>query len=200
MFDWISKLIEQTGYAGIALLMFVENVFPPIPSELIMPLAGFKAAQGTLSLPLVIVAGTAGSLAGAWFWYWVGHLLGRSRVQRFAARHGRWLTMSPEDLRLAYSWLDRHGNLAVLLGRFVPAIRSIISLPAGVIRMPLRSFLLLSAVGTASWTSLLVGAGFLLESRYKDVADYLNPISNAVFVGLAGWYAWRVMTFGKQPG
>ena len=199
MFDWISDLIEQSGYVGIALLMFVENVFPPIPSELIMPLAGFKAAQGVLSLPLVIVAGTAGSLAGVWFWYWIGHLLGRRRVRRFAARHGRWLTMSPEDLQLAYAWLDRHGNLAVLVGRFVPAIRSIISLPAGVIRMPLTSFLLLSAIGTAGWTSLLVAAGFLLESRYKDVADYLNPVSNVVFIGLAAWYAWRVMTFGKQP-
>jgi len=199
MFDWIADLIESTGYLGIVVLTFLENVFPPIPSEVIMPLAGFKAAQGTLSLPLVIAAGTAGSLAGASVWYYLGRKLGQARVIRLAARHGRWLTMSPQDVESAAAWFQRHGWSAVLIGRLVPAIRSVISLPAGIARMSLPAFLALSAVGTGLWTTLLVGAGYLLESQYETVADYLNPVSNAVFAGMALWYAWRVAAFGGKP-
>jgi membrane protein DedA with SNARE-associated domain len=197
LFDWIADLIEKTGYLGIFVLTFLENVFPPIPSELIMPLAGFKAAQGALSLPLVIAAGTAGSLAGAGVWYWAGRKLGQVGVERLARHHGRWLTMCPPDVKRARDWFERHGAAAILVGRLVPAIRSVISLPAGIARMPLPSFLALSAVGTAIWTSFLVGAGYLLESQYDVVADYLNPVSNVVFAGLVLWYLWRVATFGK---
>lgn len=198
MFDWITDWIEKSGYLGIFVLTFLENLFPPIPSELIMPLAGFKAAQGALSLPLVIASGTAGSLAGASIWYWAGRKLGRSGVERLAGRHGRWLTMCPPDVKRAENWFDRHGAGAVLIGRLVPAIRSVISLPAGIARMGLPSFVLLSAIGTSAWTALLVGAGHALEGQHERVADYLNPVSNAIFGGLALWYAWRVVTFGRR--
>lgn len=197
MFDWITDWIEKSGYLGIFVLTFLENVFPPIPSELIMPLAGFKAAQGALSLPLVVASGTAGSLAGASIWYWAGRKLGQSGVERFAARHGRWLTMCPPDVKRAEHWFERHGAAAVLIGRLAPAIRSVISLPAGIGRMPLPTFLLLSAIGTSVWTGLLVGAGYALEAQHERVADYLNPVSNAVFGALALWYAWRVATFRR---
>lgn len=199
MFDWITKFIESTGYFGIFVLTFLENVFPPVPSELIMPLAGFKAAQGALSLPLVIAAGTAGSLAGAGVWYYAGRKLGSERVRRLAERHGRWLTMSPDDVDRAEAWFQRHGSVAVLIGRLVPAIRSVISLPAGIARMPLPGFLALSAIGTGLWTAFLVCAGYLLESQYEVVADYLNPVSNAVFAGMALWYGWRIARFETSP-
>lgn len=195
MFDWITKLIEEGGYPAIAFLMFLENVFPPIPSELIMPMAGFKAAQGSLSLPLVIASGSVGALAGASVWYWLGRMLGKKGVERFAAQHGRWLTMCPPDVERADAWFARHGGKAVLIGRVVPAVRSAISLPAGINRMSLPKFFFLSFVGTSIWTTFLVLAGYLLEARHDTVSEYLNPISNAIFVALAGWYVYRVVTF-----
>jgi membrane protein DedA with SNARE-associated domain len=198
MFDWIVRVLTQTGYFGVALLMFLENVFPPIPSELIMPLAGFTAARGELSLALVIVAGTLGSLSGAFFWYWVGRKLGRARVERFAARHGRWLTLCPPDIERAFDWFERHGGRAVLIGRVVPAVRSMISVPAGIAHMELQRFATYSALGTALWTALLTAAGYLLEGQYDRVGAYLNPVSNVVFGALVLWYLWRVVTFGRR--
>lgn len=195
MFDWVADMVETTGYWGIALLALLENIFPPIPSELIMPLAGFKSAQGVLSLPLAIAAGIAGSVGGALFWYAVGRRLGQSGVQRFAQRHGRWLTMTPEDLHQAEGWFARHGHMAVLLGRLIPAIRSAISFPAGIARMPLPAFLALSALGTGAWTSLLMLAGYWLEGQYDRVAAYLNPVSNIIVGVLLAWYLWRVLRF-----
>lgn len=200
MFDWITEWIERSGYLGIFVLTFLENVFPPVPSELIMPLAGFKAAQGALALPLVIASGTAGSLAGALVWYWLGRRIGQQGAERLAERHGRWLTMDVAEVRQAEDWFKRHGGAAVLMGRLIPAIRSLISLPAGVARMGLPGFLALSAIGTGIWTTLLVVAGYFLESQYDRMADYLNPVSNAVFAGLALWYVWRVATFGRSKG
>src|SRR5687768_13383192 len=104
MFDWITAIVERTGYLGIALLMFVENVFPPIPSELIMPLAGFTAARGDLDIVLVVVAGTAGSLLGATLWYGVGKWIGPERLKRWTAAHGRWFTVSPDEVDRASKW------------------------------------------------------------------------------------------------
>lgn len=197
MFDWIIGLIKATGYLGILLLMLAENVFPPIPSELIMPLAGFAAAQGKLNLMLVVLAGSAGSLLGAVFWYELGRRLGGDRLKRFAARHGRWLTLSPGEIDRAETWFRQHGKWAVLLGRLVPAVRTLVSVPAGITRMPLPAFLAWTALGTASWTALLAGAGYLLQSRYALVADYLNPASNVIVGLIVLWYAYRVATF--QP-
>ncbi len=137
MFDWITGIVDRTGYLGVALLMFAENLFPPVPSELIMPLAGFAAARGDLSLPLVLAAGVAGSLAGALFWYWIGRKVGADRLKRWAGRHGRWLTLSPGDVDEADAWFDRHGVKAVLLGRLIPAVRTLVSVPAGLAAMPL---------------------------------------------------------------
>jgi membrane protein DedA with SNARE-associated domain len=198
MFDWIVRVLTETGYLGVALLMFLENVFPPIPSELIMPLAGFAAAREQLSLPFVILSGTLGSLAGAFFWYGAGRRLGRARLEAFAARHGRWLTVCPPDVGRAFTWFERHGGGAVLIGRVVPAVRSMISVPAGIAHMPLGRFAAYSAIGTAVWTSLLAGAGYVLEDQYDRVADYLNPVSNFVFCAILLWYLWRVATFSRR--
>jgi membrane protein DedA with SNARE-associated domain len=198
MFDWITSFLETTGAFGIALLMFLENVFPPIPSELIMPMAGFAAARGEQSIWLVIASGTTGSLAGAGFWYWIGRKLGRDGVHSLAERHGRWLTLCPPDVEHAVDRFQRHGATAVFLGRLVPALRSVISIPAGIARMDVTSFLLFSALGTSIWTAALAGAGYMLEGQYERVSTYLNPVSNLAFGALAAWYAYRVITFGKQ--
>ena len=195
MFDWITDLLERTGAWGVALLAFLENVFPPIPSELIMPLAGFAAARGDQSLLATIAAGTLGSLAGAVLWYVVGRRLGMLRVERFADRHGRWLTLCPADLDRAMARFKKHGATAVLLGRLIPAVRTLISVPAGVAKMHLAQFAFYSALGTTVWTGILVVAGYLLESQYERVSQLLNPLSNAITLALAAWYVWRVATF-----
>jgi membrane protein DedA with SNARE-associated domain len=194
MFDWISGFLETVGLPGVALLMFLENVFPPIPSELIMPLAGFQAARGAMSLAGVLVAGAVGSLAGAALWYWIGRRIGAARLKRLARRHGRWLTIAPDDVDRANDWFARHGAGAVLIGRLIPTVRTFISVPAGVARMPLPRFLAYSALGTGAWTTLLALAGYALESQYERVAAWLNPVSTAVVVLLAAIYLWRVVT------
>lgn len=195
MFDWITGIIAAGGYLGIAFLMLAENVFPPIPSELVMPLAGFVAGSGELNLIGVVVAGSAGSLAGAAFWYWVGRRLGIARLQRLAARHGRWLTVTPEEIGRASDWFDRHGAAAVLLGRMVPAVRTFVSVPAGIARMPAWRFCAYSAVGTAAWSSLLAVAGALLGRNYELVSAWLDPVSTVIVVALVGIYLWRVATW-----
>lgn len=121
-----------------------------------------------------------------------------ARLERLAARHGRWLTLTPEELQRATHWFERHGPLAVFLGRLVPGVRTLISVPAGVSRMPLGPFLAYSATGTAIWTALLAGAGYLLESQYELVAEWLNPISNVVIGALVAIYLWRVATYGRR--
>ena len=199
MFDWITNLLQETGVWGIALLAFLENLFPPLPSEVIMPLAGFAAARGHQSLLATIAAGTLGSLAGAALWYVVGLRLGRRRVERIAERHGRWLTLSPADLDRAVARFQKHGAAAVLLGRLIPAVRTLISVPAGVAKMHFVQFAFYSALGTSLWTGVLVLAGYLLEAQHGRVSQLLNPVSNAVFLGLAIWYVWRVVTFTAEP-
>ncbi|MBE9638461.1 DedA family protein [Salipiger mangrovisoli] len=198
MFDWISGFIDAVGAFGIGLLMFLENVFPPIPSELIMPLGGFNAAAGREHLFWVVLAGSLGSLAGAVFWYWIGRRLGTRRLKRLAARHGRWLTILPEDLDRSNDWFTRHGGSAVLIGRMIPTVRTFISVPAGVARMPMASFLAFSAVGTVSWTTLLAMAGYLLQAQYGLVAGWLDPVSTVVVAGIVGLYLWRVATYGRR--
>ena len=160
-----------------------------------MPLAGFSAAKGTLSFPGVVIAGTVGSLAGAYFWFLVGRWIGPKRLKKFAARHGRWLTLHPDEVDQARTFFERHQALALFLGRLVPAIRSIISVPAGVNCTPIVTFLLWSSLGTALWTLILASAGYLLESQYEKVEQWLNPVSNVVFAALAIWYVYRVIRF-----
>lgn len=200
MFDWVVSLLEHGGYLGIFLLMLAENLFPSIPSELVMPLGGFLAARGALALPATIAVGTAGSVLGALFWYWVGPRLGQERLRRLAARHGRWLTVSPKDVDTAASWFERSGRRVVFFGRMVPATRTLISIPAGVARMPILPFLGLTALGSALWTEALASAGFLLESQYARVADWVNPVSTLVVAAIMLWYAPRLFRGWREWG
>jgi membrane protein DedA with SNARE-associated domain len=194
MKDWIVNIIDQLGYWGLALMMFLENIFPPIPSELIMPLGGFVASQGKLSLPLVILAGTIGSVVGQLPLYYLGHFLGKARLMRLADKYGKWLTVSGADIDKASKWFARRGSAAVLIGRLVPGVRSLVSIPAGICGMGLPKFLLFSALGMGVWAGALAFAGHLLGQNYEKVEKYMGPVSKIVLalivVGFIVW-VWR---------
>lgn len=195
MSDLVIECIQRFGYIGVAALMALENVFPPVPSELIMPFAGYLAARGDLHVAGVVAAGALGSLAGTLPWYFVGRRIGRERFARWVKAHGRWFTISPDELERAERWFERRGGWALLLGRLVPAVRSVISIPAGVEGMPLAHMLLWSAVGTALWSGALTGLGFALASRFDAISPWVDKLSTAVVAGLVAWYVWRVIRF-----
>lgn len=196
--SWIVELISNSTYLGVAALMFMETVFPPIPSEVVMPVAGFLAAEGRLSLAGAIAAGTAGSLAGAYAWFAVARRIGAERLKRWATRRGRWLTIAPDDIDAVCRWFTRHGPVAVMAGRLVPAVRSLISIPAGIAGMESRTFLTWSALGAALWTGLLAAIGYFLGNRYEGVARYIGLFSNVVIAGAVVLYAYRVVTFRRS--
>ncbi|CAN5155226.1 DedA family protein [soil metagenome] len=195
MTEWITDAIDHMGYMGIAFLMFVENIFPPIPSEVIMPAAGFTAARGDLAFAGVILAGRIGSLLGALPWYYAGRWLGGERLKRFAAHHGRWLSISGSEMEKALSWFDRHGGKAVFVGRVVPTVRTLISVPAGIVHMKFWKFIAWSAAGTMLWTGVLAWGGLILGDQYGKVKAYLGPVSIAVIALIVLVYIYRVLTF-----
>jgi membrane protein DedA with SNARE-associated domain len=193
MAEWIANTMNAMGYWGIGLLMFLENLFPPIPSELIMPLAGFTVSQGKMNFQYAVLAGVIGTVLGTLIWYYAGVLVGEERLRALADRYGKWLGLSGADIDKANRWFYRHGTKAVLLGRLVPGIRTIISLPAGISRMRLAPYLVYSTIGTTLWTVLLTYAGYLLGNHYDRVDEYLAPVSKIVLVSLVvGFVAWAV--------
>ena len=201
MGDWTTDLIEQTGYVGIFLLMFLETIFPPIPSEVIMPLAGVQAAQGELSLWAVIASGTAGAMLGNLFWYALARVIGLMRFKPFIVRHGRWLTLDWDDVEKSQSLFGRFGGFIVSGGRLLPTIRSVISIPAGLLNMRLKSFLIWSTLGTAAWTAALATAGWGLGKAFRDIEKVLGPLSTAIIALILLAYVWRQLTWRKRhPG
>jgi membrane protein DedA with SNARE-associated domain len=194
MSDWIIRLIEQSGYLGVAFLMFLETVFPPIPSEVIMSVAGVAAGQGKLDYGLVVLSGTAGAMLGNILWYLAARALGIQRLEPIIRRWGRWITMSWGEVKRAERWFAVHGTFFVFLGRLLPTVRSLVSIPAGLLKMSLRRFLLASTLGTAAWTALLAGAGYKLGESYTDIEKILGPAANAILVVLIAGYVYRVWT------
>lgn len=192
MFDWISSLLGRGGYFAFGWLMFIETVFPPIPSEVLVPLAGFLAAEGTFRLIPVILVGTLGSTVGAVFWYWVGWRVGERRLRKLAGKYGRWLTISPEDVDKTGEWFRKRGLWAVFVARMLPGPRSMISVPAGVARMAILPFLIATAVGTGIWVGFLAILGYALQSHYDRVANWLDPILWLMIALALGWYAVRL--------
>jgi membrane protein DedA with SNARE-associated domain len=180
---WVLSVVETLGAVGVGLLVALESVFPPIPSEVVLPLAGFLAGQGKLGFVAVLLWATAGSLVGALVLYWLGAALGADRLKRLADRTP---LMSARDVQRAESWMARHGVWAVLLGRMMPGVRSLVSIPAGVARMPLWLFTVLTVVGSAIWNALFIGLGYLLGDRWTEVGKYSDVINYVVIGGLAG--------------
>lgn len=190
--QWIIDFVSRAGAFAVFLLTLLETVFPPIPSELIMPLAGYLASRGDMTLAGAIVGGTLGSVLGALALYWLGLRYGQRRLLEFADRHGRWLTLSRVDLERASGWFSRHGLWAVFVCRLIPGLRSLISIPAGIQRMPLLVFLLVTALGSAIWTALLVYLGYVLGRNFEQVGEYVGVISEVVIGLIVVMYLWRV--------
>lgn len=199
MSDWVVRLIEQSGYLGVGFLMFLETVFPPIPSEVIMPVAGVAAAQGRMDFAGVVAAGTAGAMLGNIVWYLAARALGVTRLRPIIRRHGRLLTINWSEIQRAERWFATHGDLFVFFGRLVPTIRSLVSVPAGLLRMRFRTFLFASTLGTGLWTALLAAAGFKLGENVEDVEQMIGPAANAVLLVLFVGYIWRLWTHKSEP-
>lgn len=195
---WVLVIMAKFGYLGIIFAMFAENVFPPIPSELIMPAAGFAVARGDLNLILVILAGTLGSVLGALPLYYLGRLLNEDRLMVFTQKYGKYVFVKPSDIRSSSVWFDKHGSKAVFFGRMVPGIRSFISIPAGMSKMPILPFLAFTALGSSIWTSLLTVAGYYFGENYEVIEIMLAPYSKgflllAVVIIIAWFIKRRLM-------
>ncbi|MEU1234881.1 DedA family protein [Micromonospora aurantiaca] len=175
---WVASVIDSFGAVGVALLVALESIIPPIPSEIVLAMAGYLSAEGRFNVVFIVVAATVGSLLGALVLYWLGAALGEERLKR-------WLDHIPlvdlQDLEKADRWFERHGRWAVLIGRVVPVVRSLVSIPAGANRMPLGEFILLTTLGSGVWNALIVGAGFTLGSRWEDVDKYSQWFNYAIF-------------------
>jgi membrane protein DedA with SNARE-associated domain len=195
--EWVIRLIEQSGYLAVGFLMFLETVFPPIPSEVIMSVAGVAAAKGQMSLAGAIASGTAGAMLGNIVWYLAARALGIIRLKPFIDRYGRWLTMDWQEVQRAERWFRRNGTFFVFLGRMLPTVRSLVSVPAGLLKMRFRTFVIASTIGTAGWTSALAYAGFQLREQFNQVDEWIGPVSNAILVTLALGYAWRVIRYRR---
>ena len=192
--DWVTNIVETLGYAGVAALIALENLFPPLPSELILPLAGFETGRGHFNYFVMVAAATVGSVVGAVILYFVAQAIGEHRIRALIRRYGRWLQVTEDDLDRADDWFDRHGNLAVLVCRCVPLVRSVVSLPAGLRRMPMGEFLLYTAVGSAVWNAALIGAGWALGDNWEVVGQYVGYVQYvviAVVVVAVVWFLWR---------
>lgn len=192
-----------SGYAAIFAAMFLENLFPPIPSELIMPLGGFYVQQGKLALLPVVLAGLLGTVIGALPWYGIGRLVNEERIEQWLARHGRWIGISPQELHRSRIWFNRHGTALVFWGRLVPGIRTLISVPAGIEMMPLAPFLIWTTAGSLIWTLLLTLAGLLMGESYSKVELWIEPVAKVIkvllVVAVLGSLTWLgLRTWKKQ--
>lgn len=177
---WVQDVIERLGAVGVALLVVLENVFPPIPSEIVLPFAGFVAQRGDGSVLAMIVAATIGAVVGALVLYGVAAVIGPVRLSYFIERFGRWFGVKPADLARAEAWFDRHAVAAVLLGRCVPLIRSVVSVPAGFRRMRLAPFVVFTALGSVVWNTVLIGAGAILGDQWEKVEPYVAVLQYVV--------------------
>jgi membrane protein DedA with SNARE-associated domain len=188
--DWLAW-----GYWGVFLLMMLENVIPPIPSEAIMGLGGVAVAQGRLAFVPLLIVGTAGSVFGNLFWWELCRRLGYERFRPFVDRWGRLLTLEWEDVEKIHAYFDRWGGPTVLVFRFLPIGRTVISIPAGLMHMPLWRFVLFTAIGSLVWNTLLIAAGMGLAASIKDIEHWLMPIAIGVLVLAVLAYLWRVLTW-----
>lgn len=191
--QWAIDIMDALGPIGAGLIVFLENVFPPIPSEVILPLAGFAASQGSFTVAAAIFWTTIGSIVGAFVLYGLGRWLGHDRTVRLAARIP---FVDPDDITRTVAWFGRHGRKAVFFGRMLPIFRSLISIPAGIEKMSIVTFGLLTAAGSLVWNSIFVMAGFLLGENWAVVLEYADLLKYVVAGGVALlviWWAWRMV-------
>jgi membrane protein DedA with SNARE-associated domain len=199
MADWIADVFSKLSYWGIALAMVLENAFPPIPSEAVLPGAGVAARRGELSLFGVIAAASLGSVVGALFWYYVGLWIGTERLRRWTEGWGRYFGFSPKDVDRADAWFDRWGGATVFFGRMIPGIRTLVSVPAGVAEMPLARFTLYTTAGSAIWSTLLVMLGWWAGKSSKLFEQAISWMGLAVVGAIILWIAYRFWKARRRP-
>ncbi len=180
--EWATDVIDRLGYIGVALLVAIENVFPPIPSEVVLGLAGYTASQGDAWLIGMIIAATIGSVVGAWALYGFAAAVGPLRLRAIVIRYGTWFGFGESDLDRAEAWFDRRSRWAVLVCRCIPLVRSLISIPAGFRRMPIATFTLFTLIGSAIWNTVLIVAGYMLADQWKRILDVIEPFQTVVVV------------------
>ncbi len=192
---WVAGVIDSLGEVGVGLLVALENLIPPVPSELVLTMAGYLAGNGRLNVVLVVIAATIGSVVGALILYWLGRMVGEDRLRR-------WLDRIPlvdaDDLDKADRWFERHAWSAVLFGRMVPVVRSLVSIPAGANHMPIGRFVTFTAIGSGVWNSLFVGAGFALGTRWQQVDQYARWFDYAILAFFVVTITWWVVKKVRQ--
>ncbi len=181
MEEWIFNIIENYGYLGVFLIIVIENVFPPIPSELVLPFSGFMTTKTQLSVAMMIVASTAGSVVGGTILYYIGTILDVERLEKIVDRWGKYLQLKREDVYKADAWFDRYGIWTVFFCRMVPLLRSLISVPAGMSNMKMPLFLLFTLLGTAIWNTLLIVIGAKLGENWKQILSYTEVYSDIIY-------------------
>lgn len=198
--DLIGSAVQANplmGYGVIALVMLLENVFPPIPSEVVMPYGGYLVYQGRLELIPTVLAGLLGTVLGAWFWYGVGRLINEEKLAHWLGRHGKWLGIQPDDLDRSRRWFNRHGAAVVFWGRVIPGVRTLVSVPAGIEMMPQGPFLAWTTAGSLIWTLLLTLAGQAMGQGYEHVEEWLEPWARGIkvllLVAVAAGAVWLVV-------
>lgn len=194
----IQDIIEALGYPGITFVMFVENIFPPIPSEVVMPFAGFLVADGKFNFWGILLAGTLGSILGAVVIYYIGVWADELVIRRFIRRFGKYFMLGEDDIDRALGAFNRYGEIIIFIGRLIPIIRSLISLPAGMDRMPLPKFLLFTALGTTLWTGILGYAGVVLGQNWEDVLGFVDQYEMLTLVVIIVLVVWFVVKRGRQ--
>ncbi|MBO3061646.1 DedA family protein [Mammaliicoccus fleurettii] len=196
MESWITCIMEQFGYLGIALLILLENVFPPIPSEVILTFGGFMTTKSELTIVGVVIASTIGSVFGAVILYWIGRILNVDRLERIIEKWGKYLRLTKEDVRKADAWFDKYGPWTVFFCRFIPLIRSLISIPAGMSGMNQWLFLLLTTLGTLIWNLILVIVGAKVGDNWHQIVNYMDVYSNFMYaiiaIGIIVFIIWFV--------
>lgn len=198
MLDWATTIIETTGYIGVAFGMFLENIFPPIPSELIMIFAGASAEDGGMHIILIILAGALGSVVGLLPWYYTGKWYGKERFKVFANKHGRYLTFSGKDVDRADKWFDKYGEVTVVIGRFLPAIRTLVAIPAAIMNMNIWRFCIFAFIGSILWDGGFALIGYYVGEHSESLAYPIEVVSYIALAGIILWYLYRVTTFHKN--
>lgn len=198
---WATDVIEKLSYFGLALIIALENVFPPIPSEAVLPLAGFLTGQGRMNYFGAVLAATIGAVVGALVLYGIGYWFGDARLRWLVRKYGRLLGVSEGDLDKANAWFDKHEGMAVLICRVVPIVRSLISIPAGIRRMPILPFIGYTALGAGVWNSILIGAGWALGDNWDEVEQYVGYLQYVVIVAVVAavvYWFWKRNPFKSR--
>lgn len=195
MTDRLIDLVEAWGYLGIVIAMFLENVFPPIPSEVIMGLTGMAVADGRLGFGEAVLAGTFGAVAGNYVWYQIGRVVGYARFKPLIDRWGRWLTLDWAEVEKIHGVFVRYDRVIVFWARFLPTVRTMISVPAGMVRMSPLKFIFWTTLGSGIWNAVLIGAGYILKQEFSEFERFYGPIAIVMIVAIVGLYVYRVATW-----